>query len=108
MELNRLFNKLNEQVRTSTGMGGKPIQILFAAGISLLHVLANQFFINANFSCKFCVAKLTRAVDGIRLTSCKSGKDRTGMSVTYEEANIIKERYKIAGACLARKLSLDL
>jgi hypothetical protein len=43
------------------------------------------------------IAKLTRALDGVRLTSCKSAKDRTGMSVTLEEVQLAKEIYGLNG-----------
>ncbi len=36
-------------------------------------------------------AKATRALNGILLISCKSGKDRTGMAVTLEEGRFLKE-----------------
>lgn len=41
-------------------------------------------------------AGLVRAVGGVRLTCCKSGKDRTGMSVTYEQARLLQERHGLA------------
>lgn len=41
-------------------------------------------------------AGLARAVGGVRLTCCKSGKDRTGMSVTYEQARLLQERHALA------------
>lgn len=53
--VNMLFNELNNAVGESVGAGGKPWKILTLAG------------------------QVTRLVDGIRLTSCKSAKDRTGL-----------------------------
>ncbi|CAE7601464.1 INPP4B, partial [Symbiodinium microadriaticum] len=69
--ITHLLSLLSNTVRKSEGAGGKPYQILTIA------------------------AKLTRALDGVRYTSCKSAKDRTGMSVTLEEASLVKDVYNI-------------
>lgn len=45
----------------------------------------------------YTAAKLTRALGGVRLTSCKSAKDRTGMSVTLEEVQLAQENYGLSG-----------
>eukprot|EP00602_Paraphysomonas_sp_CaronLab_P005236 CAMPEP_0185037556 /NCGR_PEP_ID=MMETSP1103-20130426/32166_1 /TAXON_ID=36769 /ORGANISM="Paraphysomonas bandaiensis, Strain Caron Lab Isolate" /LENGTH=1347 /DNA_ID=CAMNT_0027575597 /DNA_START=770 /DNA_END=4813 /DNA_ORIENTATION=- len=68
----RLLCQLRHHVQKSVGAGGKPYQILT------------------------CAAKLTRALDGVRLTSCKSAKDRTGMSVTLEEASLVRDVYGLS------------
>ncbi|XP_017302160.2 LOW QUALITY PROTEIN: type I inositol 3,4-bisphosphate 4-phosphatase-like [Diaphorina citri] len=41
-------------------------------------------------------AKITRLMRGLKLTSCKSAKDRTGMSTTLEQVDILSSEYDLA------------
>eukprot|EP00041_Stephanoeca_diplocostata_P035377 m.1246541 g.1246541 ORF g.1246541 m.1246541 type:complete len:1114 (-) comp24687_c0_seq2:942-4283(-) len=49
---------------------------------------------------------ISRSMKGARLTCCKSGKDRTGMSVTLEQCNLLIRNHKMDKAHLQDALNL--
>ncbi|CAF4748625.1 unnamed protein product [Pieris macdunnoughi] len=51
-------------------------------------------------------ALATRHMNGIRFTSCKSAKDRTGMSVTYEQCSILSTEYHLAEHEMKKALNI--
>jgi hypothetical protein len=51
-------------------------------------------------------ADITRMLQGLRVTFCKSGKDRTSMGVTLEEARILTQRHGLSPFQLGEAASL--
>lgn len=41
-------------------------------------------------------SQITRLLDGIRITNCKSGKDRTAMSISLEQCRLLKQYYHLS------------
>ncbi|CAM9617592.1 unnamed protein product, partial [Phaeothamnion confervicola] len=54
-----------------------------------------------NYAVLLASAAAVRAAGGARVTFCKSGKDRTAMSVTLEESMLVAQRFRLAGVAAA-------
>lgn len=49
---------------------------------------------------------ITRAMQGLRFTSCKSAKDRTGMAVTLEQCRVLQQEFHLAGNTIDNVLNI--
>lgn len=67
----RALTALDEAVRQEAMTTGKHKDVLIASG------------------------DVVRLLQGVRLTCCKSGKDRTAMSATLEQARLLEKRHRL-------------
>ena len=91
------FKKLNLPMETtSTRLGTRS-----PLGQTLAELMVNlkatvHAKINKNIGILQLSSQICRRMRGLRFTSCKSAKDRTGMSITLEQVNILSSEYHLA------------
>ncbi|XP_076171479.1 inositol polyphosphate-4-phosphatase type I A isoform X2 [Ptiloglossa arizonensis] len=91
------FKKLSLPTESaSTRLGSRS-----ALGQTLAELMANlktsvQARVNKNVEILQLSSQICRRMRGLRFTSCKSAKDRTGMSITLEQVNILTNEYHLA------------
>ncbi|KAL6256386.1 hypothetical protein P5V15_012500 [Pogonomyrmex californicus] len=101
------FDRLNEYYLRfkKLNLPTEPASTRFAARSILGHTLSDmmanlktcvQEKVNKNVEILQLSSQICRRMRGLRFTSCKSAKDRTGMSITLEQVNILSSEYHLA------------
>lgn len=91
--LNRLYHWIELHCEDPNVLLNGPFQQLVQE-IGLFETLKKK----KNVEIHRIAAEITRSLKGGRIVNCKSGKDRTGMAVTLEQARIIRNNVSIDDA----------
>ncbi|XP_008550763.1 inositol polyphosphate-4-phosphatase type I A isoform X1 [Microplitis demolitor] len=101
------FKKLNLPMETNSSRltGGRSFvkQSLLSDMMSTLKTSVHAK-ISKNTDILQLSSQICRRMKGLRFTSCKSAKDRTGMSITLEQVNILATEYHLSENEYARAL----
>lgn len=65
------------------------------------HVLEHDDKKKKNMRLLWLVSSTVRALDGARVVCCKSAKDRTSMSITWEQACLLREHHGLPADSVA-------
>lgn len=101
------FDRLNEYYLRfkKLNLPTEPTSTRFAARSILGHTLSDMMMnlktcvqerVNKNVEILQLSSQICRRMRGLRFTSCKSAKDRTGMAITLEQVNILSSEYHLA------------
>ncbi|XP_044587936.1 inositol polyphosphate-4-phosphatase type I A isoform X1 [Cotesia glomerata] len=101
------FKKLNLPMETNSSRltGGRSFvkQSLLSDMMSALKTSVHAK-VSKNTDILQLSSQICRRMKGLRFTSCKSAKDRTGMSITLEQVNILATEYHLSENEYARAL----
>ncbi|KAJ1524750.1 hypothetical protein ONE63_009629 [Megalurothrips usitatus] len=98
-KLKQLSEHQPQTPRRGAGLSQRALMMLF----DKLHVAVHSK-VSKNVEVLQLVSRITVAMQGLRFTSCKSAKDRTGMSVTLEQVNTLIHSYDLAETEVQRAL----
>ncbi|XP_008208187.1 inositol polyphosphate-4-phosphatase type I A isoform X5 [Nasonia vitripennis] len=109
------FDRLNEYYLRfkKLNLPTEPASARFGTRSALNQTLADMMInlkssvqakVNKNVEILQLSSQICRRMRGLRFTSCKSAKDRTGMSITLEQVNILATEYHLAEHELIRAL----
>ncbi|XP_053698380.1 inositol polyphosphate-4-phosphatase type I A isoform X2 [Sabethes cyaneus] len=94
---------------TKTGLATTPqkeVLVSERSVVSLLNEMEDQLKLNCskNYRILTLAEDVTRSVQGLRFTSCKSAKDRTSMAVTMEQCRVLQQEFHLSAGNLQNVL----
>lgn len=98
-KLKQLSDHQPQTSRRGVGLSQRALIMLFDKLHGSVHSKVSK-----NVEVLQLVSRITVAMQGLRFTSCKSAKDRTGMSVTLEQVNTLIHGYDLAETEVQRAL----
>ncbi|XP_054709004.1 inositol polyphosphate-4-phosphatase type I A-like [Uloborus diversus] len=104
--LNLLKEHFSRFQRTAKSLKGHGYHFAESHVADLLDQLQNQIYArrSKNVEIFHLSSEICKYLGGIRFTSCKSAKDRTGMSVTLEQATVLLKDFNLESKEMPRVL----
>lgn len=96
-----VFIQAPSSAKDNAGVSEQIVMNMLDRMEELLRVNASK-----NIKVLHCAEDITRTLNGLRVTSCKSAKDRTAMAVTLEQTRVLQQEFHLPSGNLQNVLDV--